>query len=162
MTASKPALYALFNLMIRSGIIGLPFWVSACDFVEPLVQRAAIFTPDTNTSTEIDVLRPDIYDVTAFGLWNGLPSFGDVWVAHVDVELPERVLIANVASGATVVGQLFRRQNVTQGPAFQVSAEAAAALGIDDGKPTELRVTAIRDQRVRSQNLQEDAIVAPE
>ncbi len=93
-----------------------------------------------------DVEAPEVFDKTARGLWDGRPSLGGVWVAHPDVESPERVLIRNAESGAETVGALFRRERMNPGPAFQVSAEAAEAIGLLAGAPTELEVVALRER----------------
>lgn len=97
---------------------------------------------------ERDVEAPDVFQVEDAGLWDGRPSLGGVWVAHPNVEDPERALIRNTATGATVIGALFRRERDNPGPRFQVSSEAANALGLLPGAPTEIAVTALRLQRV--------------
>ena len=91
-----------------------------------------------------DVERPDIFAVTDRGLWDGRPSLGGIWVAHPDVREPERVIIRNSLNGQSTTGALFRRERDNPGPALQVSSDAAEALGILAGAPTELSVTALR------------------
>lgn len=100
-----------------------------------------------------DVERPDIFNVTDLALWDGRPSLGGVWVAHPDVTTPERVMLTNSKSGKSVPGALFRRERDNPGPVFQVSSEAAAALGMLAGQPAELKVLAVR---------QEEVIIEPE
>jgi cell division septation protein DedD len=102
---------------------------------------------------ERDVEAPDVFQVTDMGLWDGRPSLGGVWVAHPDVKEPERVIIRNTSSSNFVIGALFRRERETPGPALQVSSDAAAALGMLAGAPTQLNVTALR---------REETPVAPE
>ncbi|MEM8631091.1 MAG: SPOR domain-containing protein [Pseudomonadota bacterium] len=85
---------------------------------------------------------PDVFDVTAEALWDGRPSFGDVWVAYADAS-PQSVVIRNKDNGKTVTGALFRRERFFPGPEFQLSSDAAAALGILAGSPTEIQVTAL-------------------
>jgi len=97
---------------------------------------------------ERDVEAPDVFQVEESGLWDGRPSLGGVWVAHPTARDPERVLIRNDATGQTVIGALFRRERENPGPRFQISSEAANALGILPGAPTEISVTALRLQRV--------------
>ena len=58
---------------------------------EPLPANA----PGQRVSEERDVERRDIFEVTDRALWDGRPSLGGVWVAHPDVQDPERVLIRN-------------------------------------------------------------------
>ena len=96
------------------------------------------------TDTSNDVERPDLFDVTDRGLWDGRPSLGGVWVAHPDVTEPERVIIRNPDNGRSVVGALFRRERENPGPLLQVSSDAAEELGILAGAPTELSVIALR------------------
>lgn len=97
---------------------------------------------------ERDVEAPEVFQVEEPGLWDGRPSLGGVWVAHPSARDPERVLIRNDATGQTVIGALFRRERENPGPRFQISSEAANALGILPGAPTEISVTALRLQRV--------------
>jgi cell division septation protein DedD len=103
----------------------------------------------TSTSVELvetDVEAPEIFQVTAEGLWDGRPSLGGVWVAHPDVSQPERVIIRNEANGTFVIGALFRRERENPGPVIQVSSDAAEALQMLAGSPARLNVTALRRQ----------------
>ncbi|HEY9037441.1 MAG TPA: SPOR domain-containing protein [Roseovarius sp.] len=93
---------------------------------------------------ERDVEAPEVFQITDKGLWDGRPSLGGVWVAHPDVTEPERVIIRNTANSKFVIGALFRRERSNPGPAFQVSSDAAAALGMLAGAPAALNVTALR------------------
>ena len=93
---------------------------------------------------ERDVEAPSVFQATDQGLWDGRPSLGGVWVAHPDVTEPERVIIRNTSNSKFVIGALFRRERANPGPAFQVSSDAAAALGMLAGAPAELNVTALR------------------
>ena len=95
---------------------------------------------------ETDVEAPEVFQLTAEGLWDGRPSLGGVWVAHPDVTDPERVIIRNQENGTFVIGALFRRERENPGPALQVSSDAAEALGMLAGAPAELNVTALRRQ----------------
>ena len=97
---------------------------------------------------ERDVEAPDAFQVTEAGLWDGRPSLGGVWVAHPDVSEPERVIIRNQANGNFVIGALFRRERDNPGPSLQVSSDAADALGMLAGSPTQLQVTALRREEV--------------
>jgi len=97
---------------------------------------------------ERDVEAPSVFQAQEPALWDGRPSLGGVWVAHPAAQDPERVLIRNSATGATVIGALFRRERDNPGPRFQVSSEAANALGLLAGAPAEIQVTALRLQRV--------------
>jgi len=97
---------------------------------------------------ERDVEAPEVFQVSDRGLWDGRPSLGGVWVAHPTATDPERVMIRNPTTGASVIGALFRRERDNPGPRFQISSEAADALGILAGAPTDIDVTALRLQRV--------------
>lgn len=97
---------------------------------------------------ETDVDAPALFSAKETGLWDGRPSFGGVWVAHPDATQPERVRITNVSTGKTIAGALFRRERDFPGPRIQISSNAAAALGILAGQPTELQVIALRRETV--------------
>ncbi len=97
---------------------------------------------------ERDVEAPEVFQMEEAGLWDGRPSLGGVWVAHPEAVDPERVVILNAESGASVTGALFRRERDNPGPRFQLSSEAANALGILPGAPTPIRVTALRLEQV--------------
>jgi cell division septation protein DedD len=108
-------------------------------------------TEASGTGTERDVEAPEVFQVTEAGLWDGRPSLGGVWVAHPDVEDPERVIIRNSANDKFVVGALFRRERDIPGPRLQISSDAAAALGMLAGAPSELNVTALRRETVKEE-----------
>ncbi|MEM6619350.1 MAG: SPOR domain-containing protein [Pseudomonadota bacterium] len=99
-------------------------------------------------TVERDVEAPEVFGVTDKALWDGRPSLGGVWIAHPDNKEPERVIIRNEATGKFVVGALFRRERDNPGPAFQLSSDAAAALGVQAGTPAVLKVTALRREEV--------------
>ncbi len=100
------------------------------------------------TSEVKDVERPDIFSATELALWDGRPSLGGVWVAHPDVADPERVLIRNTTNGQTISGALFRRERANPGPRIQLSSDAASALSILAGQPTELSLVAVRQETI--------------
>lgn len=95
-----------------------------------------------------DQEAPEVFQVAEDGLWDGRPSLGGIWVAHPDVNDPERVIIRNESNGQFVVGALFRRERENPGPSLQVSSDAAEALGMLAGDPTPLNVTALRRPEV--------------
>ena len=99
-------------------------------------------------TVERDVEAPEVFSAKEQGLWDGRPSLGGVWVAHPDVEDPERVIIRNEANGKFVVGALFRREREIPGPKLQISSDAAEALGVLAGAPVPLNVTALRREEV--------------
>ncbi len=111
-------------------------------------EAATAESADQVALIERDVEAPEVFQVTDAGLWDGRPSLGGVWVAHSDVKDPERVMIRNKATGKFVIGALFRRERENPGPRFQVSSDAADALGMLAGAPAELNVTALRREEV--------------
>ena len=140
--------------MVFIAVVGL----AACDengeFALPSAVQTSAPAPivaanaPNQTRTERDVERPDIFSVTSRGLWDGRPSLGGVWVAHPDVQDPERVLIRNNETGREITGALFRRERDNPGPLLQVSSDAADALGILPGAPTEMTVVVLRREEV--------------
>ncbi|MFD1343156.1 SPOR domain-containing protein [Litorisediminicola beolgyonensis] len=104
------------------------------------VSRAA----SSGAAAERDVEAPEVFQTAEPGLWDGRPSLGGVWVAHPDVSEPERVIIRNETNGQFVIGALFKRERETPGPRLQVSSDAAAAVGMLAGQPTQLNVVALR------------------
>lgn len=103
--------------------------------------------PSATTSTTVverDVEAPEVFYVSEAGLWDGRPSLGGVWVAHPDVDEPERVIIKNKANGKFVIGALFRRERAIPGPRLQISSDAASAISVLAGQPVEIEVTALR------------------
>ncbi|WP_226622738.1 SPOR domain-containing protein [Alloyangia pacifica] len=95
-------------------------------------------------TVERDIEAPEVFQTTEAGLWDGRPSLGGVWVAHPDVSEPERVIIRNEKNGQFVIGALFRRERMSPGPRLQVSSDAAAAIGMLAGEPSNLNVVALR------------------
>ncbi len=120
-------------------------------------------TPATENSVKLvdrDVEAPDIYHKVDKALWDGRPSLGGVWVAAPDVTEPQRVLIRNQKNGKFVIGALFRREQMLPGPKLQLSSDAAEALGMLAGQPTEVTVVALKrvEQPVAPPNPQSPAL----
>ncbi len=131
-----------------AAVIGL---LAGCDesgtFAFPGANGAdadSTFASPPGPTVERDIEAPEVFSVTDDGLWDGRPSLGGVWVAHPDVDDPERVIIRNQNNGKFVVGALFRRERDIPGPSLQMSSDAAVALGILAGAPAKLNVTALR------------------
>lgn len=95
-----------------------------------------------------EIEAPEVFQATDSALWDGRPSLGGIWVASPDAVDPERVVMFNPATGKTVKGALFRRERDNPGPRLQLSSDAAEALGVVAGMPTEIQVTALRKQEV--------------
>ena len=103
--------------------------------------------PSTVTNlVERDVEAPDVVNISEAGLWDGRPSLGGIWVAHPDAKDPEKVIIRNPQNGKFVIGALFGREREFSGPSLQLSSDAAEALGILAGQPTNVSVVALRRQ----------------
>ncbi len=102
-------------------------------------------------SGERDVEDPETFSRRENALWDGRPSLGGVWVAHPDATSPERVIIRNTENNRETIGALFRRERMNPGPAFQVSGEAANAIGILAGAPTEIEVVALRTEQEQAE-----------
>ena len=129
--------------------------LSGCDENGQLSLKALQTSPDATVTpattarlVERDVEAPDVFQVTETGLWDGRPSLGGVWVAHPDVQDPERVIIRNQANGKFVIGALFRRERDNPGPSLQLSSDAADAIEVLAGQPVPLNVTALRREAV--------------
>ena len=105
-------------------------------------------TQTGGTSVNRDVERPDVFSVSENALWDGRPSLGGVWVAYPANVDPERVIIRNLANGKSVLGALFRRERENPGPKIQLSSDAAAALGVIAGSPTEISIVVLRREEV--------------
>ncbi len=136
-------------------LLGLVFILSGCEEMQgtkgPAEEASgtAALLGQSEARTEVrDVDRPDIFSVTDTGLWDGRPSLGGIWVAHPDVGEPERAKITNASNGKTIAGALFRRERANPGPRIQVSSDAAAALGMLAGQPTELTIVAVRQEEI--------------
>ena len=95
-----------------------------------------------------EVERPDIFSAQELALWDGRPSLGGMWVAHPDVVDAERVRVTNTANGQIISAALFRRERLNPGPRIQLSSDAASALNILAGQPTELEVIVLRQEEV--------------
>jgi cell division septation protein DedD len=150
MTHNPPAARVVRRSVSVALASGLILSVAACtptaDFV-PGSRDAARDGPapiGAAPASERDVEAPEVFDVADEGLWDGRPSLGGVWVAHPGATDPERVIIRNTETGRFVIGALFRRERENPGPPLQVSSEAAAALDLLAGNPTNLQVTALR------------------
>jgi peptidoglycan lytic transglycosylase len=136
-------------------VLGGALALAGCDEgqMPSFLQSGGSSSTDTaaNTTTrtvERDVEAPEVFQVTDKGLWDGRPSLGGVWVAHADVQDPERVIIRNEDNNKFVIGVIYRPERQTPGPAFQVSSDAADALGMLAGQPATLKVTVLRREEV--------------
>ncbi len=135
--------------IVRFGLmpVALAFLVSCQKGAFPTTRAQ----PDSGTAVfeEREVEAPQVFQYTGPGLWDGRPSFGGVWVSHPRAKNPERVIMVNMTNGKVVVGALFDRADQMPGPQLQLSSDAAAALGVLAGAPTQMKVTALRRETVQ-------------
>lgn len=124
-------------------LLGVALSVAGCQMAATQGTSASVSAPKAPKAGS-DIEAPEVFSKEDKGLWDGRPSLGGVWVAHPDVSDPERVIIRNTANGQSVIGALFKRDRSLPGPAFQVSSDAAEALGMLAGGPAALNVTALR------------------
>lgn len=101
------------------------------------------------SGTGADIEAPEVFQTTDSALWDGRPSLGGIWVASPNATDPERVVMFNPATGKSVTGALFRRERDNPGPTLQMSSDAAEALGMLAGQPTQIQVTALRREVVK-------------
>ena len=120
------------------------------DFVKDTSNNAPT---NMTTLVERDVEAPNIVNISEAGLWDGQPSLGGIWVAHPDAKDPEKVIIRNLENKKFVIGAIFRREREFSGPSLQLSSDAADALGISAGQPTNLSVVALLRQSVPAATL---------
>ena len=122
----------------------MPAFLQGGDIAEAQMDVPAAGGTRSTRLVERDVEAPEVFQVTEAGLWDGRPSLGGVWAAHPDVSEPERAIIRNETNDSFVIGALFRKERDTPGPRLQISSDAAAALDVLAGAPTELNVVALR------------------
>lgn len=141
-----------YPLSVRNGVAAAAvlLTLAGCEELANAPDGAAPAAPSGSSSTSVnrDVERPDVFSVTEKALWDGRPSLGGVWVAYPANVDPERVIIRNGANGKTVIGALFRRERDNPGPKIQLSSDAAVALGIVAGAPTEISIIVLRREEV--------------
>ncbi len=123
--------------------------LSACATTEAGVSSNARSTDELLSQTiTTDIAAPEAFSIQDKALWDGRPTFGGVWLAYPGIDTPERVRITNPENGSTVIGALYKREDGFPGPNIELSADAASALGVLAGVPTELNIVALRRQEV--------------
>jgi len=106
-------------------------------------------TDDANAGGKITVSplhepAPDIFKATGLATWDGRRTLKGIWVAHPAATSARRVRIFNVTNGSAVDGALFKRDVALDGYPVLISSDAAEALGMVVGEPTDLRIVAVR------------------
>ncbi|NOR61897.1 MAG: SPOR domain-containing protein [Rhodobacteraceae bacterium] len=141
-----------YPLSVRKGVAAAAVLLAlaGCEELADTPAGASPTAPSGTGGTSVnrDVERPDVFSVTEKALWDGRPSLGGVWVAYPANVDPERVIIRNGANGKTVIGALFRRERDNPGPKIQLSSDAAVALGIVAGSPTEISIIVLRREEI--------------
>lgn len=110
----------------------------------------------------IDSTAPDVFQATDFAIWDGKPTFGDIWIAMADLKQPERVEIRNEETGEIFKGSLLAddRPPYPDAP-IRLSSGAALALGAAPLVPVRITVTAVRKTPVHETASLEATPVAP-
>ena len=107
----------------------------------------------------IDGAAPEVFQATDLAMWDGKPTFGDVWVAVAGVVQPERVEIRNEDTGKIVrASMLIEDRAQTSDARFRLSSGAAQALGVAPLQSVRVTITAIRKSPVH----EDAAVVLPE
>lgn len=131
-------------------VLSFAFFLMGCTAEENLSQISlsseglATVSSSSSKVIERDIEAPEVFQLTGLGVWDGRPSLGGVWVAHLSAPSAERVIVRNGKSGKFVIGALFRRNDVKDGVPFQISEAAAQAFGVSSGQQIKLSVTALR------------------
>jgi hypothetical protein len=137
-------------------VLSFAFFLMGCTAEENVSQISlsgeglAAVSPSSSKVIERDIEAPEVFQLTGLGVWDGRPSLGGVWVAHLSAPSAERVIVRNGKSGKFVIGALFRRNDVKDGVPFQISAAAAKVFGVSSGQQIKLNVTALRPHNVKA------------
>ena len=122
--------------------------LTGCGWLDFVTDTSNNAPSNMTNMVERDVEAPNIVNISEAGLWDGQPSLGGIWVAHPDAKDPEKVIIRNLQNKKFVIGAIFRREREFSGPSLQLSSDAADALGISAGQPTNVSVVALLRQSV--------------
>lgn len=145
---TRVAVRAVFISAVMLGLSGCEEGLNLGSGGSSATGTAAPRTIDTSEGAVRDVERPDIFNTTEEALWDGRPSLGGIWVAHPDVTTPERAIVTNTSTNQRIAAALFRRERSNPGPRIQLSSDAAAALNILAGAPTEVTIVAVRQEKI--------------
>lgn len=136
--------------------------LAGCQGMEmPFATRGAVPAAAVKM-VERDVEAPEVFQMTQDGTWDGRPSLGAVWIAHDEAEEPLRTIIRRQGTEEFVIGMLYKRSATNPGTGFQVSADAAEALGLSAGEPALLDVTALVPEQVPEDAPEETPLDAAE
>jgi len=119
--------------------------ITRAEATQPQVEvSSAAVQPAPRRPLGHDLETPEAFQITAPAIWDGRPTFGEIWIAVPEAIQPERVVIRNERTGTSIRGGMFAgRPGQSNGP-IQLSSGAAAALGIEMDDPVTLTVTALR------------------
>lgn len=119
-----------------AGALALALFVAACGGGRNVRPDAALDLSFEDRET------PDAFSRDGVGRRAGTDA-GGLWAAVAGLPRPERALLQNTETGASVEVALFRARAGTPAQDIQLSAAAADALGIGDA-PAPVRVVALR------------------
>lgn len=100
----------------------------------------------------IDGTAPEVFEATDMAVWDGKPTFGDVWISVPGALQPERVEIRVEETGKVIRASML----VDDAPAspdapIRLSSGAARALGVGPLQEVRITVTALRKTPVHEE-----------
>lgn len=87
---------------------------------------------------------PEIFEAKGRAVWDGKRTLQGIWVAHPLAGTARRVRIYNTNNDFAVDGALFKSAAAARSTNVLISSEAAQQLGMDVGKPVDLRIVAVK------------------
>ncbi|ARC89331.1 hypothetical protein B5V46_12290 [Rhodovulum sp. MB263] len=108
--------------------------------VEPAIAAAA---------EDEKVEAPEIFHVEKAGFRDGRSAPAGLRGAPPDAAVPGGVPILNSGTGRSAAGTLLRREGAPRGRRLRVSLKAAAQIGLPEGTPSGIAVSALRRAPVR-------------
>ena len=90
------------------------------------------------------VRAPEVFRASGIATWDGSRTVRGVWVAHPAATRSRRVRVVNPGTGVEVDAVLYRPERTGDGDVVTVSSEAAEALGLAAGEPTQLALFGLR------------------
>ena len=144
-TRLLPRFFLVLSALVLSGCSDFRAFSDKIGLTRPVVEQAVpVALPAARPTKPRDIETPDAFQVTAPAVWDGRPSFGEIWVSVPDAPQPERVIIRNEETGETVRGGMLVALASESGTPIRLSSKAAAALGVEMRRPVELTITAVR------------------
>ncbi|MEO0343595.1 MAG: SPOR domain-containing protein [Pseudomonadota bacterium] len=142
-------------------IAGFSFALMGCEDLGLNINEPRANTQAPTQPTRIlrgEVERPDIFNQEGAAIWDGRPALGGQWVASTQTRDLERVRVTNLENGEVIEAALFKIEPGTPGPGLILSSDAAQALEIVPGTPTQIKIVALREaERVQSAPIETEA-----